>query len=138
MFLNAATVMVAIQAAGFAHRALGGTMGHFVWPWQGVPLAAAVVGYCLVRIASAEVIVPLCTREPVNRSWPKTVLRSGPSYVIGASGAVGLVEVIDHRMWEVLPVAAVPMYFLYRVYCAYMDRLEGEHRRREVIESLDH
>jgi len=137
MFLNAATVMVAIQAAGSAHLALGGTMGHFMWPWQGVPLAAAVVGCCVVKIASAEVIVPLCTREPVNRSWPKNVFRSCPNYVIGASGAVGLVEVIDHRMWEVLPVAAVPLYFVYRAYCAYMDRLEGEHRRREVIESLD-
>src|SRR5258705_553714 len=60
MFLNAATVIVAIQAAGLAHLTLGGTIGHFVWPWQGVPLAAAVVVYCFVRIASAEVIVPLC------------------------------------------------------------------------------
>ena len=35
MLSNAATVMVATQAAGFAHQALGGTMGHFMWPWQG-------------------------------------------------------------------------------------------------------
>src|ERR1700730_18527466 len=35
MLWNAATVMGAAQAAGFAHRALGGTMSHFLWPGQG-------------------------------------------------------------------------------------------------------
>ena len=112
-------------------------MGHFVWPGQGVPIAAAVVAYCFVKSASAEIIVPLLTRQPVNRSWPSSILRGCPSYFIGASLAVGLVEVIDHRMWEVLPVAAVPLYFAYRAYCAHVNRLEEEHRRREVIESLD-
>jgi diguanylate cyclase (GGDEF)-like protein/PAS domain S-box-containing protein len=137
MLLNAATVTVATQAAGFVHRALGGTLGHFVWPGQGVPIAVAVVAYCFVKSASAEIIVPFVTRQPVNRSWPKSILRGCPSYFIGASLAVGLVEVIDHRMWEIVPVAAVPLYFAYRAYCAHVNRLEEERRRREVVGSLD-
>jgi diguanylate cyclase (GGDEF)-like protein/PAS domain S-box-containing protein len=135
--LNAATVLAAIQAAGFAHRLLGGTMGHFMWPWQGAPIAAAVLAYCVVKSAAAEVIKPLLTKQPVDRSWPKSVLRGCPGYFIGASLAVGVAEVIDHRMWEVLPVAAVPLYFAYHAYCVHVSRLEEEHRRREVIESLD-
>ena len=138
MLVNGVTVMAAMQAAGFAHRALGGTMGHFMWPVQGVSIAAAVVVYCFVKSASAEIVIPFLTRQPVNRSWPTSILRGCPSYFIGASLAVGLVEVIDHRMWEVLPVAAVPLYFVYRAYCAHVNRLDEEHRRREVIESLDH
>jgi diguanylate cyclase (GGDEF)-like protein/PAS domain S-box-containing protein len=137
MLLNAATVLAATQAAGLAHRALGGTMAHFTWPWQGVPIAAAVVAYCFVKSASAEVIVPLFTRQPVNRSWPKSMLLGCQGYFIGASFAVGFVEVIDRRMWEILPVAAVPLYCAYRAYCAHVNRLEEEHRRREVIKSLD-
>lgn len=137
MFVNAASVMVSIQAAGFAHQALGGTMGHFMWPGQGLPIAAAVVVYCVVRSVLADIIVPLCTRQPINRSWLKSILRGCPNYCIGASLAVGLVEVIDHRNWQLLPVAAVPLYFAYRAYCAHAMRLEEEHRRREVIESLD-
>jgi diguanylate cyclase (GGDEF)-like protein/PAS domain S-box-containing protein len=137
MLFNATTVMVATQAAGFAHRALGGTLGHFLWPGQGVPIAAAVVAYCFVKSASAEIIVPFVTRQPVNRSWPKSMLRGCPSYFLGASLAVGFAEVIDHRMWEVLPVAAVPLYFAYRAYCAHVNRLDEEHRRQEVTESLD-
>ena len=137
VFLNAATGMVAAQAAGAAHLALGGTMGHFMWPWQAVPIAAAIVAYCFVRSVSGEVIAPLFARRPVNRSWPKRFLTSCPTYVIGASVAVALVEVIDHRMWEVSLVAAVPLLFTYRAYSAYLGRLEGEHRHREVLESRE-
>jgi diguanylate cyclase (GGDEF)-like protein/PAS domain S-box-containing protein len=135
--VNVATVAAATQAAGFAHRALGGTMGHFTWPGQGVPIAAAVIVYCFVKSVSAEIIVPLLTRQPLNRSWLKSILQGCPNYFIGAGLAVGLAEAIDHRLWEVLPVAAVPLYFAYRAYCAHLIRLEEEHRRREVIESLD-
>ncbi len=137
LLVNAATVMVAIQAAGFAHRSLGGTLGGFSWPWEGVPLAAAVIAYCVVKSAAAEIVVPLFARRPINRSWLQNLLWGCPSYVIGASLAVGLIEVIDHRMWEVLPVAAVPLYFVARAYCAHVNRLEEEQRRREVIDALD-
>src|SRR5580765_880909 len=98
MLMTAAIVMAATQAAGLAHQALGGTMGHFVWPMQGVPIGAALVAYCVVKSALAEVVVPLCARQPVNRSWANSLVQSGPSYFIGASLAVGLVEVIDHQV----------------------------------------
>ena len=138
ILLNAVTVMMAIQAAGLAHRALGGTTGHFTWPGQGVPIAAAVVAYCFVRCVLTAVIVPLVTGQPANRSWLKGLVQACPNYCIGASLAVGLVEAIDHRNWQVVLVAAVPLYFAYRAYNAHVSRLDEEHRRREVIESLDH
>jgi diguanylate cyclase (GGDEF)-like protein/PAS domain S-box-containing protein len=137
ILLNAVTVMVATQAAGLAHRALGGTLGHFMWPGQAVPIATAVVGYCIVKGAFADILEPLVTRQPINPSLPKSILRAGANYCIGASLAVGLVEVIDHQNWPVLAVAAVPLYFAYRAYCAHVNRIEEEHRRREVIGSLD-
>ena len=137
MLMTAAIVMASTQAAGFAHQALGGTMGHFSWPWQGVPIGAALVAYCLVKSALAEVVVPLCARQPVNRSWVNSLLQSGPSYFIGASLAVGLVEVVDRQVWEVLPVAIVPLFFAYRAYCAQLNQQEEEQRRREVIDALD-
>ena len=137
MLLNVVTAVVATQAAGVVHQALGGTRGHFMWPGQGVPIAAAVVGYCLVKSALADIIVPLFTRQAVNRSWLKSNLRGCPNYCIGASLAVGLVEVIDRGNWQVVPAAAIPLFFAYRAYCAHVDRLEEEHRRREVIDSLE-
>ena len=87
-----------------------------------MPIALAVLAYCLVKSASAEIIVPLLTKQPINRSWPTSLLRGGPGYFIGASLAVGFVMVIDQRMWEVVPVAAVPLYFAYRAYCDHVIR----------------
>ena len=40
-------------------------------------------------------------------------------------------------MWEVLPVAAVPLFFAHRAYCAHVRQFEYEHRSLEAIESLD-
>jgi diguanylate cyclase (GGDEF)-like protein/PAS domain S-box-containing protein len=135
--LEGLIVVVATQAAGFAHRMLGGTMGHFVWPMQGVPIAAAVVAYSVIKVVSAQVIGPLVAREPVNRAWPKTFLRECPIYSVGATLAVALVALVDHQLWQVLAVAAVPLYFACRAYTDYVSRLEDEDRRREVIDSLD-
>ncbi|HLG54391.1 MAG TPA: EAL domain-containing protein [Vicinamibacterales bacterium] len=136
-FANAATVALAIQAAGFVHQLLGGTPGQFVWPWQAAPIAAAVLVYRLVQSVSTDVVVPVLSREPVRPSWARTVLRLCPHYVIGASLAVGLVELIDHRMWKILPVAAVPLYFLYRAYVVHLQQREDEHLSLDVIASVD-
>ena len=137
MLMHVATVAAATQAAGFAHQALGGTLGHFRWPSQGVPIAAAIAAYCIVKVLAADVARPLITKQPVHPDWPKKILLDSPIYFTAVAIAVGLVEVIDHHMWELLPVVSVPLYFALRTYGDYVSRLDDEHRRREVIESFD-
>jgi len=135
---NGAPVVAAIAAAGFAHRALGGTLGHFSWPSQAVPIAAAVLAYSVVKETLAQVVVPLLARQPINRAWIPTVFRLGPMYVVGAGVAVGIVEALRLGAWDILAVAAVPLYFAYHTYSDYVSRLEQEHRSREVVASVDH
>lgn len=60
-----------------------------------------------------------------------------PGYFLGASLAVGLVELIDHRMWNTVPFAVVPLYFVYRAYGVHLNRVEEEYRRREVLDYLE-
>jgi diguanylate cyclase (GGDEF)-like protein/PAS domain S-box-containing protein len=136
LLLDVATVAIAAQAAGFIYLLLDGTMGGFVWPWQAVPIAAAVVVYCVVTSLSADVLVPLITRQPIDRLWDRNILRRCPNYFIGAALAAGLAELIDHRLWELLPVAAVPLYFAYQAYRGYLIGLEADVRRGEIIEAL--
>ena len=107
--IDAAIAAAAIQFAGLAYRSLTDLPAGFVWPWHAVPIAAAVVAYHLAQGALAEVIVPGLQRQPFNRSWHRTALRGCPIYIVGASAAVAFVALIDHRMWEVLPVAAGSM-----------------------------
>ena len=126
------TVVAAAQTAGLLHHALGGTIGTFAWPAQGLPIALAVAGYCVVKSASAEIIVPLVTRQPINRTWPIGSLPGAPGYFIAASLAVGVAAIVDQRLWEVATVATVPLYFAYRAYSAHVIRIDEEYRRREI------
>jgi diguanylate cyclase (GGDEF)-like protein/PAS domain S-box-containing protein len=135
--VNAATTIAAIHAAGVVHTGFGGTQGHFVWPWQGVPILLAVAVYALAHGAISGVVMPFVTRQPINRLWLRTVIRHCPHHIIGAGLAIGLIEIIDHQMWEVMPVAAVPLFFAHRAYCAHVSQIEYEHRSQEAIESLD-
>ena len=129
--------LTAIEAAGMTNTALGGTTGSFAWPWQALPITAAVIGYHVTQGTLAEVVVPWIARRPLNPSWRKHAFRGFALYMIGASIAAALAEAIGHRLWQVLPVAAASLYFVYRTYADYVIRLEHEHRRLEVIDSLE-
>jgi diguanylate cyclase (GGDEF)-like protein/PAS domain S-box-containing protein len=137
--LNVAAILASLQAAGWAHRALGGTLGHFVWPWQAVPIAASVLAYCMVTSIAAAIVAPRLVNWRIGafwRSWPRRLLEECPVYFVGASVAAGLVEMLARHKWDVLVVTAAPLYLAYRVYCDHVNRLEHEHRRSEAIESL--
>ena len=138
MLLNAATVLVATQAAGLAHRALGGTMGQFTWPGQGVPIAAAVVAYCFVRSALAE-SHRAARHETAGQSIVAEELSPGLSELLHRRQPRGGTRRGDRSpecgkscRWRpcrcISPTART---------AAHVSRLEEEHRRREVIESLD-
>ena len=68
MLLPATAPLLALEAAAFTHLALGGTIGSFAWPWQAVPIAAAVLAYCLVLSAVSEIALPLLSSRPLTRS----------------------------------------------------------------------
>ena len=108
--VNVAIVLAASLVAGLVHEALGGTIGTFTWPAQGLPIASAVLAYFIVKSVAAGIIVPLLTKGRVSRSWPMSLLRGVPGYYLGATVAVGLVTMIGQQMWELVPVAAVPLY----------------------------
>ena len=127
--------IVSIQAAAMAHQALGGTLGHFEWPWQAVPILAAVLAYCFVKCAVMEIVAPLCRRQAFNRSWLKRILTACPVYVVGASLAVALVEVVHHQLWPALPVAAIPLCFVCRAYLAALTRTDAEQTLQSRIAS---
>jgi diguanylate cyclase (GGDEF)-like protein/PAS domain S-box-containing protein len=135
--LNLVTVAAATQAAGYAYHVLGGTLGHFTWPFQAAPITAALATYFGVRLLASEVVRPLLARQRVRVAASPRVLRDASMHFIGAAVAVGLVELIDHRVWHVLALAGVPLYLALHTYVDYLSRVEDEHRRGEVLESLD-
>src|SRR5688500_14113877 len=133
---DAATVIAAVQAAGWAHRTVGVTIGDPTWPWQTLPIAAGVIGYGLVMGIVAHVLTPIIQTRRLNRAGFARLLEGWPLYFVGASIAAALAEVISVRSWMLLPVAAVPVYFAYRAFRDYENRLEHEQRHRAVIDSM--
>ncbi len=136
LFFNLAAVLTATQAAGLAYQTLA-AIAEVGWPWQAVHVVVAVAAYAAVKGAFAGGILPLLATQPVNRSWSERTLQSSPNFIVGASLSVGLAALIEHRMWDVLALAAVPLYFACRDYCAHVVGVEDEQRRLEVVAALD-
>jgi diguanylate cyclase (GGDEF)-like protein len=136
--INIAAVAAAALAAGSLHRTLGGTLGAFVWPQQGLPIAAAAAAYCVVKSAIIEIVAPLVTRKPINRSWPRDLVVGAPTYFVGASIALGITVMIANRTLELAPIVLVPLALAYRAYAGQVSRLEEDRHRREVIGSVQH
>jgi diguanylate cyclase (GGDEF)-like protein/PAS domain S-box-containing protein len=106
------------------------------WPSRALLIAAVLVAYCILKSAATAIVLPRLARRPAH-SWRDAFLTSCPHHVIGASVAFGLAELIDRRQWEVLLVVSVPLFLAYRMYRDYASRLGDEHRRSEVIDSID-
>ncbi|HJZ78661.1 MAG TPA: EAL domain-containing protein [Vicinamibacterales bacterium] len=137
LLLNAASALIAIEAAALAYVAIGDLLGDATWPWRAAPIAAAVVAYCLGKTLVADLVAPIVSKQPINKEWARTLLEIAPHYFVGATLAAGAAEIVDRGMWGLVPVAAVPLYCVYRAYAADMNRLEDEYRRREVIGSVN-
>jgi diguanylate cyclase (GGDEF)-like protein/PAS domain S-box-containing protein len=130
------TAVVAMQVAGGVHLLLGGnSAGRLEWPWEALPLAAAVAAYCGARI-TAGLVELLVSRQPIDVAWASRLLHTCPPYAIGASVAVALAEAAARGYWEILPVVALPLYVAHRAYGIHLDRLDEQHRRHEVLDSF--
>ncbi len=135
LVLDVTLAIAATQAAGYAHRALGGTSVPLAWPWQAVPIAVATAVYSVIACGGADMLVPLVVGAPVTLQTDP--LRGCPSGVIGAGLSVAFVEVIDHQAWGVVPVAALPLFFAWRAYAAHAGISERLRRRLGTSESAD-
>ncbi len=132
------TTLAAMQTVGAVHLALGGTFRTFDWPWQAVPIAAAVVAGAIVKSAVAGLVLPLMARQTVGPGWAARLFRGCPAHIIGAGLAVALAEAVARGQWELLAVAALPAWLACRAYGDFLDERTEARRRREVVDALQH
>ncbi len=135
--VSGVVAVIATVAAVYVHQALGGTIGAFEWPYQALPIAVAVAVYCAIRVAGTQAVAPLAMRRATKPGWWQHLLRDCPTYFVGAASSIAIVELIERRMWPVLALCAIPVFFAFRAYVDYLTHLEDAHRRREVIDALD-
>lgn len=131
-----ATSLLALEGAGAVYLALGGTLRYLDWPWMALPLAGAVLSYCVVRTAIAGRILPFITRTPAAPAWPGRLLLTCPAHVVAAGIATGLVEAVARGAWELLAISAVPMAFAYRAYARHEEAEHEARHRHAVVDAL--
>ena len=134
LFYNLAAILTATQAAGLAYQTLDG-IAKVGWPWQ-VHVVAGGRRVCRGEAALARSPRLLSVTQAANRQWSERAPRAHPtsSWV---RACCGLAALIEHRMWDVLALAAIPLYFACRDYCAHVVGVEDEQRRLEVVAALD-
>jgi diguanylate cyclase (GGDEF)-like protein/PAS domain S-box-containing protein len=124
--------ILSTAAASAVYVACGGAVGVFGWPFEALPVAAAAMTYGATKVALTNVAIPLIRRRPINREVLGTLWRELPAYFVGAPFAAAVAELIAHRLWIALAIAAVPAFFAVRAYVDYLDHLEQAHRRRQA------
>lgn len=90
--------------------------------------AAAIVApvYFFVNTAFVAGAIALSTRQPVVRIWHRNFLWSAPSYLAGATLAVGATLAWQRGLFVWLALLAAPLYLVFRSYHTVVARLREE------------
>jgi len=127
--------LAAIQAAAATYAAVGAAAGPLAWPAQSVPIVAAIASYCLVNVVAVPAILRATSKQPIDRAWLTRMAGEWPNYVTAAGVSLIVVELLSRQTWELLPVAAVPLFFAHRGYCRHLTRVEAERRHQQPVET---
>ncbi|MDE3153995.1 MAG: PAS domain S-box protein [Acidobacteriota bacterium] len=131
------SLVLTVQASGFAYHLLGGRFGHIDLGGSiAEPLVGAAAVYFLANTFLVATAIALSSGQPIRRVWYDNFLWTGPSYFVGAGTAVVLGLIIDRTgQWFAL-LAAAPVYLTHRTYQIYLGRMEDEQRHVAQIKEL--
>src|SRR5215467_7167212 len=130
---NFANLAISIAVAEqIFHSSIAGHLG-LRWP---LLLAAASTSYFTMNTISVSGVIAMSERRNPLLVWKECYLWSFPYYMLGALIAGG-VSVINRQLgWQVAILVLPIVYWIYRSYRIYLDRLEREKKHTEEIADL--
>lgn len=133
LIFNFSNIALSIVAAEFVfHNQYAQSLG-MKWP---LLLAAASTTYFAVNTMSVSAVIALSERRSSVKVWKECYLWSFPYYLLGALIA-GVISTINHSVgWQVAVLILPVVYWIYRSYRTYLDRLEAEKKHSEEIAAL--
>src|SRR5215469_1852496 len=133
LIFNFSNIAISIVAAEFVyHNGYAQSIG-LKWP---LLLAAASTTYFAVNTMSVSGVIALSERRNPVRVWKECYLWSFPYYLLGALIA-GVVSTINHSLgWQVAVLILPVVYWMYRSYRIYLNRLETEKRHSDEVAGL--
>ncbi|HUK53915.1 MAG TPA: HD domain-containing phosphohydrolase [Candidatus Binatia bacterium] len=128
-----ANLAISVTAASLVfHTSLAPRLG-LQWP---LLLAAASTTYFAVNTMSVSGIIAITERRNPILVWKECYLWSFPYYMLGAMFAGGI-SVLNRTLGWQLAILVLPVvYWMYRSYRTYLDRLEAEKKHSEEIADL--
>jgi len=121
-----ASIIIAVQLAGWAWRAMGGNVGESAASTFFVALSATALVYFGASSALVAGAIGLSTKTPITRVWSREFLWSAPAYFLSAIVAAMVALSVHYNTYVLLPLLAAPLYISYRAYQMSVRRLEEE------------
>src|SRR6266568_187004 len=130
---NLANLALSITAANLVFHSQIAIRIGFTWP---LLLAGASSTYFLFNTLSVSGVIAAAERQNPVRVWKECYLWSFPYYLLGAlvAGAVSIVS--RYISWQFAILVFPIVYWMYRSYRTYLNRLEAEKEHAKQIANL--
>jgi PAS domain-containing protein len=133
---SVASVVIAVQAAGWVWQASGGSASTpSIWALA-VPLSLAATTYFAVNTTLVAGAIALSSAVSAAKEWYREFFWSAPAYFLSAAVAGMMSLVMTHGTYVLLPLVASPLYISYRAYQLSVRRLEEERRHAQELTGM--
>jgi signal transduction histidine kinase/FixJ family two-component response regulator len=133
---SVSSVVIAVQAAGWAWQAFGGSSSSPSIQTLAVPLSAAATTYFAVNTALVAGAIALSSAVSAARQWYREFFWSAPAYFLSAAVAGMVAMVMAYEQYVLMPLVASPLYLSYRAYQMSVRRLEEERRHAQELTGM--
>ncbi len=133
LLFNFANLSISITAANLVFHSKSASQIGLGWP---LLLVAASTTYFAVNTMSVSGIIALSERRNPLLVWKECYLWSFPYYLLGAMIAGGVSLINREFGWQFAILVLPLVYWMYRSYRVYLDRLEAEKKHTEEIADL--
>ena len=133
VLFNAATIAIAVAASFGVYHSPRLAELNLAHP---IVLGIAACNCFLLNTLSVALVVSMTEKRPAWRVWHDCYFWCFP-YYLGGSCVAWLISSLEQQMhWEASLLILPVLFFVYRSYRVYLDRLENEKRHVEEIAGL--
>ena len=133
ILFNFANLSISITAANLVFHSRSASHLGLGWP---LLLVSASTTYFAINTMSVSGIIALTERRNPLLVWKECYLWSFPYYLLGAMIAGGVSLINRAFGWQFAILVLPLVYWMYRSYRIYLDRLEAEKKHTEEIADL--
>lgn len=130
---NLANLALSISAAELVFHSKMAASAGFRWP---LLMAAAATTYFAFNTISVSGIIAMTERRNPVHVWKECYLWAFPYYLLGALIACGVSAINRLVGWQFALLVFPIVYWIYRSYRTYLNRLEAQKKHAEEIAAL--